>query len=540
MNILCVTQGRTLGLFHDVAKHLQSAGTIETAGFYVTDSKFFDSYSQAHPELLASGVAILKEWEILATASVEQTRPETIRDIEARLGDPTLWNAIVADRRLFLGPRSMREQNYPSRYSHDQLLAIARRAAIEMESLFDRAKPSLVVGFICVTIGDYMAELVAKQRGIPFLNLRPTRIRNFFYGGESVHEPSARLEETYQAFLSSGLPEKSGRLAMNTIEETRSGHALYEGVIPLAAQVPDRNSGATTAATAPAAPVSTVKTNRFKRICRDIWMYQYGKYRFDNHYEGHFAPHWFNWVKKPVRLWLTDRALKARYISDPSELEDLQYAFYPMHKEPEVTLLVYGKPFLNQVEIVRNLARSLPMGMNLVIKEHPMAIGYRAASYYRKLLEIPNVVIADPTLTSRDLLTNTKLVTVIGGSIGLEALVRKIPVLHFGNLPFSFLPDGMISKVGEPANLADKIHDLLENHQHDEAALTAYYAAVIESSVSVDFYSVIIGRGSGWLPDGKKTANYHSQIGRLAGYIVDRSGVEISASPESAAEPSPS
>lgn len=522
MNFLFLTQGSTLRLFYDIAKQLSGDGRLSSAGFYVTDSEFFSGFSEANAEFLRSYPHVLKEWEVLEAASRTPADPARLRDLEQRLGDPTLWNAVVADRRLYIGPHAVREQDYVSRYSHAELMAIAQQSAERMEGLFDRVKPDLVVGFICVTVGEYMAELVAKSRGIPFLNLRPTRIRNYFFGGESVHEPSDLLRATYDRFRAEGVPSGPAEQARAALGDVRQEFALYEGVIPLAAEATAAPAGSTSGSPSSAVPRRPGRIARLSRTARRIWAYNFESQRHDNHYEGYFAPLWFKRVKGPFRRRYTAWRLRNRYVGSVDELKKLDYVFYPMHKEPEVTLLVYGRPFLNQIEVVRNIARSLPIGMKLVIKEHPMALGYRALSYYQKLLEIPNVVLANPALTSRDLLANTRLVTIIGGSIGLEAMMRELPVVVFGNVPFSFLPDSMIASVGAPSEIATRIQGLLRDHRHDEAALEAYVAAVIESSVPVNFYSALLGRGGGWRPDSGGEDGYGAQIRRLSDYIVGR------------------
>jgi hypothetical protein len=216
--------------------------------------------------------------------------------------------------------------------------------------------------------------------------------------------------------------------------------------------------------------------------------------------------------------------LKQFYV-DQKELESLSYAFYPLHKEPEVTLLVYGRPYLNQIEVIRNFARSLPVGMKLVVKEHPGSVGYRPLSYYRKFLAIPNVMLASPKMTSRELIEDAQLVMIIGGSVGLEGLIMQKPVLHLGNVPFSFLPDTMIRKVWDLERLGGEVYDIFEHHKHDEDALVAYIAAVMKGSVPVDFYSILLGRKAVYRPV-KNVENinsqYQLQIDRLSMYLMDQ------------------
>jgi len=231
-------------------------------------------------------------------------------------------------------------------------------------------------------------------------------------------------------------------------------------------------------------------------------------------------PLWFKKIKQPLRIRLTDASLRKHYIS-PRDLSKLDYVFYPLHKEPEVTLLVYSRPYLNQLEVVRTLARSLPVGMKLVVKEHPACLGYRRLKYYHKLLDIPNVGLLPPQTKSRDIIQHAKLVTVISGSIGLEALMLEKPVIHFGNVPFSILPDSMIRRVRDLDHTADDIQKLLSEHDHNEKALESYIAAVMKCSVAVDFYSVLLKRRGVFRPDAYKSSHFPraDHIEHLAAYI---------------------
>jgi hypothetical protein len=99
----------------------------------------------------------------------------------------------------------------------------------------------------------------------------------------------------------------------------------------------------------------------------------------------------------------------------------------------------------------------------------------------------------------------------------------KLPVIALGNVPFSFLPGDMIRTNRDPDRLGEEVAALLSGHNHDEVALEAYVAAAVESSVAVDFYSVLLRRGGGiYRPDGPYSSPYDVQLDRLAGYVMRR------------------
>ncbi len=508
MNILFLTQSRSLAVFYDVMSCLKESGRMSGAGFYIADSSFYNTFKKKRPDIDSGEYVLLKEWDILKQSAKCSPDIGLLKEYEERYGDPVLWNALLADRRIYLGESTTIEQDYRSRFSHESMLAILQISINQIEELFDYVRPDVVCGFICVTIGEYLAYLIARERNIPFFNLRPTRIKNYFYAGESVHEPSPALENTYGTLLNGGITEDVKQEASQYIQGVLDTHAMYEGVTPTGGVVSKSGPGMFSKSISVAMSIGT----RVKRYCD----YNIGELQHDNHYINDIRDIYIKRIKKPVRIKYTDYSIRNQYIGE-HELGSTRYAFYPLHKEPEVTLLVYGRSFMNQIEVIRNIARSLPVGMKLIAKEHPASKGYRPLSYYKKILDIPNVLLSASEMQSRVLVQNAELVTIISGSVGLEALMMKKPVLHFGNVPFSMLPDSMIRHATQPDNLATEINDLLSNYFYNEKSMIAYISAVMKMSVPVNFYTVLLGRSGVYAPD--SNATYNEEIKRLADYL---------------------
>lgn len=140
---------------------------------------------------------------------------------------------------------------------------------------------------------------------------------------------------------------------------------------------------------------------------------------------------------RPVRA-LRARIADSRLVAD--ELPRRPYVFFPLHYEPEANLLVHGSYFENQYEVVRNIARSLPVGWDLVVKEHPQMRGRRALRFYRRLRRIPNVRLVPAAVRSNVLIKQARVVAVISGTPGLEASILGRPVIMFGDFPWDYAP----------------------------------------------------------------------------------------------------
>ena len=99
----------------------------------------------------------------------------------------------------------------------------------------------------------------------------------------------------------------------------------------------------------------------------------------------------------------------------------------PLSVQPELSTNLWAPMFTNLFELIRQIAISLPSGMSLVVKEHPIMLGRRSKKYYEKLKLLPNVKLINPNILTNDVINNEncELVTVVSGTSGFEALCWK-------------------------------------------------------------------------------------------------------------------
>ncbi|MGL4865770.1 MAG: hypothetical protein ACRC4T_21955 [Cetobacterium sp.] len=129
-----------------------------------------------------------------------------------------------------------------------------------------------------------------------------------------------------------------------------------------------------------------------------------------------------------------------------------KYYFYPLHLEPEATVLYWGDGlYKNQVKLIENIAAQLPVGVFLYVKDHPHFLGYRSIEDYKKIQEIPNVKLLDSNIPGKLIIKNSIGVITINGTGGFEGLMLDKEVYTFGKTFYG------ISKL---VNYIDNIKDL--------------------------------------------------------------------------------
>jgi Capsule polysaccharide biosynthesis protein len=500
VRVLFCTQSESLPLFDALRRALELSDPIERAGFTVADSMAYSRWTAERPQFEGEGHLLLKEWDVTGNPS-DKPDLALLAAYERMLGgEAGLFGAIVADRRIFMGPDCTYSQDYRRRFSDDQLLCILQRGLKAMERLFDDLKPDAVISFICVTMLDYLAYLFARARGVRVLNLRPTRIGDRVSLSSRLNDPSPELAQAYGELVGGRLTPHA-ETARAYIRRVREEHGRYEGVV--------RPSNR------PVMKANVARLGRLGGLAAAIGNYL--NYRRsvaarDNHVPDPMRVLWFTAVRNPRRASATRSMLRYDYVSE-ADLKSTRFAFFPLHTEPEVSLLVYGRPYVNQIEIIRMLAMSLPLDMALVVKEHPWMVGKRSLGAYRKMLEIPRVRLAEPSLEARTLVQHSSLVTVVTGSVALEAAMLGRPVITFGDCPYNLLPDPMVRRCDDPRRLPQLVRQALALPRPDDQALEAYVAAVYETSEGINLYSVLLGKKG---VHSERVGDYAEEIHKLA------------------------
>jgi hypothetical protein len=476
MNLLGVTQGSNLRVFLRLAELLRKPLGLSTVSAYVADSQEFYALAAKEPVLSDPVMPILKEWEITQKGSRGRPDWDVLRKWEAALGDPVLWHALMADRRIFYGRRCKFKQDYSPRFTHEQMYAIAQVAIERIQGFLDLHPPSVIVGFGTSTFGDYFFYRFARHRGIPYLQLKATKIGNFV----ALNDDAIALSGHIRAFIDA--PETiSGEaleVARSHMISIRRRGVRYEGALKSPARF---------------RPFRAVR-GVARGMVRDIRNRLHPVVGQDNHVDSAALAALYSHLIQPTKAAYVSQRLNHRLVRHAQLAMQPPYAFYPLHFEPEVALQVFGRPYQNQIELIRNLAISLPAGMLLLVKEHPRSFGFRPYGYYRKLMQIPNVRLVDPLIPTHGVIQHASLVAVISGSTGLEAAVIGKPVLTFGVPAYNNLPRCMVRHVRSLHDLADDVRDLMENYRLDESALERFLAAHVAGAVPVDLYSVLLGK----------------------------------------------
>ena len=138
------------------------------------------------------------------------------------------------------------------------------------------------------------------------------------------------------------------------------------------------------------------------------------------------------------------RRFRKRFIEKNSTKElkfNEKYVYFPLQFEPERTLLIASPFYTNQLEVLKNVAKSLPIDYFLFVKEHPSQSlnNWRKIEYYKQILKIPNVKFIHPSISSLTLVKNSDLVVTITGTSGLEAAFFQKPSIVFGDSIYSDL-----------------------------------------------------------------------------------------------------
>jgi len=206
----------------------------------------------------------------------------------------------------------------------------------------------------------------------------------------------------------------------------------------------------------------------------------------DNHYDYFFGSG--KW--KNIRYILTSpnkRKSRKKFLDSLTEnIPSKPFVYYPLAVDMERNLLINAPFYTNQIEIIRHIAKSLPINYTLVVKENPAQVSrdWRSLSDYKEIMEIPNVLLINPNVSYDELLKKSSLVVLIGGTTGFEAAFYGKSSITFSDMIYSLLPS--VFRVKNLEELPDLIQSALM-YKPESDSLDKYLSLIEENSFDFDY-----------------------------------------------------
>jgi hypothetical protein len=192
-------------------------------------------------------------------------------------------------------------------------------------------------------------------------------------------------------------------------------------------------------------------------------------YDRDNDYlrPGYFVT---NYVRKQIRRAMAER------LYEPLRNGSRPFVYFPLHVTDDYKIRRVVPHCVHQEAIVEQVAAALPHGYDLVLKEHPLSIGWNSVGMLRRLSGTDNIRLVHPHTSSHELIRRSEAVAVIGSTVGLEALLYAKPVMTIGQ-PF-YSGYGITLDIDSFRELREAVPALLAFQPDRERILAFIHAAM--------------------------------------------------------------
>jgi hypothetical protein len=381
---------------------------------------------------------------------------ERARELEARY-DVTINSLVVRSRHFGRGfapggyfhPRSRISEHA----TYEQMVVVYNEALTFWEDAFRDKGITLLIN---ATPESYV---IAREMGIPCRTLIDARYKNFWHWSVDDLETVPEVEEHY-AKIDEAPPTDELDAPPTLYMKFRSdalGQATLRGFFGLLYSQSKRHL---------------------------IWRLT-GYYKAKEYYYSSEIRHIYH-------VW---RDLNRLYKWNLATVEDLKgkdFVFYPLHIEPERTLQGASPEYFYQHTSIISIARDLPAGVMLAVKEHIPAAGRRPSNFYDQIRDLKNVILVDPREHGLEIVRHALATITIAGSAGLEAAIFGKPVITFGrHTLYNFLPHVLNAHSEESirGHLSDAIYGKidLEKAKRDGAR---FFQALKDSSFDLRDFDV--------------------------------------------------
>lgn len=118
-----------------------------------------------------------------------------------------------------------------------------------------------------------------------------------------------------------------------------------------------------------------------------------------------------------------------------------KFVYIPLHNQPEMSTQSLGGLFRDQVLMIEAIARSLPEGWKIYVKDNPRQGAYaRGPMFFHRLCRIKGVQLVPLDTSTHELSTRAQLTATVCGTAGWEAIRKGKTVVVFGGAWYKSFP----------------------------------------------------------------------------------------------------
>ena len=338
-----------------------------------------------------------------------------------------LWNLVYTERIFY-------KYNPFYKFKKNEILSILEQECKFFEYVLNETKPNFLIIKITDFHRNHLLSEMCKKKGIKVLTLVPTRIGN----RATIVSDVNKFDETWKTRLE----EEIGTGEDFNIEKYLKSHDR-------AKQTKKIVSGGI-----------NFPLNKKIKVA-----YKWITETFDEKYKKSYdrkgvsrskAGYIFvkNILKSKIRRSFIDKHFTREIIEE-------KFIFFPLQVVPERTVSLDAPYYSNQISVITNIAKSIPIDYKLYVKEHfsMEARNWRSISEYKQIMELPNIRIIHPSVSAEKIIKKSKLTITISSTAGMEAAYYKKPTIIFADTIYSKLSS--ITRINNYEHLRDEIKNSL-------------------------------------------------------------------------------
>lgn len=336
-----------------------------------------------------------------------------------------LWNLVYTERIFY-------KYNPFYKFKKNEILSILEQECKFFEYVLDEIKPNFLIIKITDFHRNHLLAEMCKKKGIKVLTLVPTRIGN----RATIVSDVNKFDETWETILEEHTDENfSIEKYLKLHDRVKQTKKIVSGGIKF--------------------PLNKKINVAYKWITET----------FDEKYKKSYDRKGVTrikagciFVKNILKSKIRRSFIDKKFIH---EIIEEKFIFFPLQVVPERTVSLDAPYYSNQISVITNIAKSIPIDYKLYVKEHfsMEARNWRSISEYKQIMELPNVRIIHPSISAEKIIKKSKLTIAISSTAGMEAAYYKKPAIIFSDTIYSKLSS--ITRINNYENLRDEIKNSL-------------------------------------------------------------------------------